>query len=89
MEAFFAWLLQNIAWDTLKQALPKIKQRELMLFRQALEDAQSRLKELEDDRKLLGKIVQQRNRALAELTEASRRLKELERELSAKEGKDV
>ena len=89
MEAFFAWLLQNVAWDTLKQALPKVKQRELMLFRQALEDAQNRLKELEDDRKLLGKIVQQRNRALAELTQANRRIKELEKQLSKQKGRDV
>lgn len=88
MEAFFAWLLQNIAWDTLKKALPKVRQRELMLFRQALEDAQNRLKELEEDRKLLAKIIQQRNRALAELTQANRRIRELEKQLSAQEGED-
>ena len=81
MEAFFAWLLQNIAWDTLKQALPKTKQRDLAVFRQALEDAQNRVKELEQDRELMMRLVQQRNRVLAELTEAKRRIKVLEREL--------
>ena len=43
MEAFFAWLLQNVAWDTLKKALPESNRRDLMIFRQALEDAQSAL----------------------------------------------
>lgn len=62
MEAFFAWLLQNVAWDTLKKALPKAKQRDLNLFKQALADAQARLKELEQDRVLLEKLVDQRNR---------------------------
>ena len=87
MEAFFAWLVQNIAWDTIKTALPRIKQRELTIFRQALEDAQNRISELEQDRLLLGKIVQQRNRAIAELGEANRRIKELERSLTKKRGK--
>ena len=82
MEGFLAWLLQNVAWDTLKKALPKPKQRDLMVFRQALEDAQFRILELEQDRILLGRLVQQRNRALAELAEARREIKRLERELS-------
>lgn len=81
LEAFFAWLVQNIAWDTLKKALPASKGRDLMLFRQALEDAQRRILELEEDRKLLGKLVEQRNRALSQLTEANRRISELERDL--------
>ena len=82
MEGFLAWLLQNVAWDTLKQALPNPKQRDLMVFRQALEDAQFRILELEQDRIFLARLVQQRNRALAELTEARREIKGLERELS-------
>ena len=81
MEVFFAWLVQNVAWETLKKSLPQVKQRELMIFRQALEDAQNRIRELEQDRLLLAKIVQQRNRALAMLTEANRRIKELEETL--------
>jgi DNA-binding transcriptional regulator GbsR (MarR family) len=81
LEAFFAWLLQNVAWDTLKQALPKVKQRDLKVFKQALEDAQNRLLELERDRELLGKIVEQRNRAIMQLTEANRRIKALEAQL--------
>jgi DNA-binding transcriptional regulator GbsR (MarR family) len=82
VEAFFTWLLQNLAWDALKKLLPTVGERELAIFKQALEDAQGRLKELESDRKLLAKIVQQRNRALAELTVANRRIKELEGRLS-------
>jgi isocitrate dehydrogenase len=81
VEAFFAWLLQNIAWDTLKKAIPKVKQRDLVIFRQALEDAQNRIAELQQDREMLHRLVQQRNRAFAELIEARRRIKELEREL--------
>ena len=82
MEAFFAWLLQNVAWDTLKKALPRIKQRDLNLFKQALADAQARLKELEQDRALLEKLVDQRNRAIAQLIEANRRIADLEVELT-------
>lgn len=81
MESFFAWLLQNIAWDTIKKALPKIKQRDLAVFQRALEDAQNRIDELEQDRELLARLVEQRNRAIAELIEAKRRIKQLEREL--------
>lgn len=82
MEAFLSWLLQNVAWDTLKKALPRLKRQDLDIFRQALEDAQDRLAELEADRELLDRIVQQRNLALADLTKANRRIKELESQLA-------
>lgn len=82
MEAFLSWLLQNVAWDTLKKALPQLKQRDLDIFRQALADAQDRLAELEGDREMLDRIVQQRNLALADLTKANRRVKELESQLA-------
>ena len=81
MEAFFAWLVQNIAWDTLKKVIPAAKQRDLAVFRQALEDAQNRIRELEEDRKLLGRLVEQRDLAIARLGEANRRIAELERDL--------
>ena len=81
-EAFFTWLLQNIAWDTLKQALPKPKQRELAMLRRALRDTQNRIDELEEDRKLLARLVEQRNRAIAEVIHAKRKIRLLEREVT-------
>ena len=78
MESFFSWLLQNLAWETLKKALPPTKQVDVVIFKRALVQAQDRLAELEQDRKLLEKLVDQRNRMHAELVSAKRQLAALE-----------
>ena len=83
MEAFFTWLFQNIAWDTLKQALPKAKQRELALLQRALSDSQNRIDELEEERRLIVRLVEQRNRAIAEVIHTKRKVRQLERELAS------
>lgn len=80
MEALLIWIFQNISWEVLKKALPENKQTDLRVFRQALADAQDRNKELESDRAMLERLIEQRDVAFAELREAKRRIRDLEKE---------
>jgi len=80
MEAFLAWLVGNLGWEGIKRMLSRGRKGDIALLRQALTDAQNRNRELGEDRALMERLVEQRNILAAKLTEAHRRIAELEDE---------
>jgi len=80
VEAFLSWLIGSLGWDGLKKLFRRGKASDIKLLKQALDDAQDRSRELIKDRELMMRLVEQRNRLGAELTQARGLIAELEAE---------
>ncbi len=82
MEALLNWLLGSLGWDALKKLLSRDASGVQPLIR-ALKEVQDRNAELEQDRELMARLVEQRNLLHAQLTEMKRRMSELEQECAS------